>query len=158
MNAFDRLSTAGDIRAVFAARTVAHGPAMVVHARRRADDGPSRATVVVGRKVGDAVRRNRAKRRLRAALHEISAPRGLDVVVVGRPPALSMDFTTLTGEVGRLLERVGSRAAAGPGNLGDRGASGDAGASAPAGAAVAAGEAGRSLSGRASRQTAGSAA
>lgn len=114
MNDFDRLHTAGDIRAVFAARTVAHGAAMVVHARRRSDDGPARATVVVGRKVGDAVRRNRAKRRLRAALHQTTAPRGLDVVVVGRSPALTTDFTTLTGEVERLLARVSELAAAAP--------------------------------------------
>lgn len=112
MTDFDRLHTTGDIRAVFASRNVAHGAAMVVHARRRSDDGPARATVVVGRKVGDAVRRNRAKRRLRAALHQTPVPRGLDVVVVGRSPALTTDFTALTSEVARLLDRVRDRAGA----------------------------------------------
>lgn len=109
---FDRLHATGDIRAVFAARTVAHGAAMAVHARRRADDGPGRATVVVGRKVGDAVRRNRAKRRLRAALQQSPVPRGMDVVVVARSPALTTDFADLTSEVTRLLDRVSTRAAA----------------------------------------------
>ena len=111
-SAFDRLHTAGDIRAVFAARTVAHGAAMAVHARRRADDGPGRATVVVGRKIGDAVRRNRAKRRLRAALQQSPAPRGMDVVVVGRSPALTTDFAELASELTRLLDRVRTRAGA----------------------------------------------
>lgn len=111
MNEFDRLHTTGDIRAVFAARTVAHGPDMAVHARRRADNRPARATVVVGRSVGDAVRRNRAKRRLRAALHRIAPPAGLDVVVVGRSPALTTDFAELTGEMERLIARVSQRAA-----------------------------------------------
>lgn len=110
MNAFDRLHRADDIRAVFAARAVAHGPAMAVHARRRADEGPARATVVAGRKVGDAVRRNRAKRRLRAALHDAVAPRGLDVVVVGRSPALTADFLALVEEAERLLARASQRA------------------------------------------------
>lgn len=110
MTDFDRLHTPGDIRAVLAARTVAHGPAMVVHARRRPDDGPPRATVIVGRRVGDAVRRNRAKRRLRAALHRCTARPGLDVVVIGRSPALTADFEVLTDEVERLLRRVSGRA------------------------------------------------
>lgn len=111
MNVFNRLHTTGDIRAVFAARTVAHGPALAVHARRRADDGPGRATVVAGRTVGDAVRRNRAKRRLRAALDRTAVPPGLDVVVVARSPALTADFADLTDEVGRLIGRVSHRAA-----------------------------------------------
>lgn len=113
MNACDRLHRADDIRAVFATRAVAHGPAMAVHARRRPDDGPCRATVVVGRKVGDAVRRNRAKRRLRAALDHTVVPRGLDVVVVGRSAALTAGFPVLVGEVDRLIARAGERACAG---------------------------------------------
>lgn len=113
MNAFERLHRADDIRAVFAARAVAHGPAMAVHARRRSDDGPGRATVIAGRKVGDAVRRNRAKRRLRSALHQTVPPRGLDVVVVGRSAALTANFPALVGEVDRLLTRAGERACPG---------------------------------------------
>lgn len=113
MNACDRLYRADDIRAVFAARAVAHGPAMAVHARRRPDDGPCRATVVVGRRVGDAVRRNRAKRRLRAALGHTVAPRGLDVLVVGRSAALTADFAVLVAEVDRLLARAVERACSG---------------------------------------------
>lgn len=110
MNAFDRLHRAGDIRAVFAARTVAHSPAMAVHVRRRADGGPARATVIVGRKVGNAVRRNRAKRRLRSALRHAVPPHALDVVVVGRPAALTADFPDLVGEAQRLLARATDRA------------------------------------------------
>ncbi|HVM00365.1 MAG TPA: ribonuclease P protein component [Egibacteraceae bacterium] len=112
MTAFDRLRTAGDIRAVFAVRNVAQGPAMAVHGRRRLDDGPGRATVVVGRKLGDAVRRNRAKRRLRAALQHSCPPPGLDVVVVGRSSVLTADFGDLVRQAQRLLERVHARAEA----------------------------------------------
>jgi len=112
MTDFDRLQHAGDIRAVFDARTVGHGGAMALHVRRRPDDdGPGRATVVAGRKVGDAVRRNRAKRRLRAALHQTGVPRGTDVVVVARSQALTAAFPELIDEVERLLGRVGDHAA-----------------------------------------------
>lgn len=106
MSPFDRLHASGDIRAVLAARTVAHGSAMAVHARRRADDGPARAAVVAGRHLGGAVARNRAKRRLRAALAHTDAPTGLDVVVQARPRALEEDFDALQAQLQRQLNRL----------------------------------------------------
>ncbi len=108
-----RLHLAGDIRAVFAARTVVHGPAMAVHLRRREDDAPGRVAVVAGRRVGTAVVRNRAKRRLRAALHELTVPRGVDAVVVARASAVELAYPRLCAQLGEQL----SRAYAGRGTL-----------------------------------------
>ncbi len=102
-----RLHTSADVRAVFAARSLAHGSAMVVHARSQRVPGTARVTVVAGRKIGGAVRRNRAKRRLRAALQCALVPDGLDVIVVAKLPALTMDFGSLTGQLDALLAQVG---------------------------------------------------
>lgn len=113
MSSLDRLRAAGDIRAVFAARTVAHGSVMAVHARRRSDGGPLRATVVAGRQVGSAVERNRAKRRLRAALAQVEAPSGLDVVVQARSRALHEGFDVLQAQLQQLLQRVDARTRSG---------------------------------------------
>lgn len=82
---------------------------MVVHLRRRADGGSGRATVVAGRKVGQATRRNRAKRRLRAALREVGVPAGCDVAVVARASALTAPFPTLVDELHELLARGAKR-------------------------------------------------
>lgn len=82
---------------------------MVVHLRRRDDDGKGRATVVAGRKVGPATRRNRAKRRLRAALRDIGVPAGCDVVVVARAGALTAPFPSLQAELAELLGRAAQR-------------------------------------------------
>lgn len=82
---------------------------MVVHLRGRDDDGSGRATVVAGRKVGQATRRNRAKRRLRAALREVGVPPGSDVVVVARAKALTTPFPALVGELEELLTRGAKR-------------------------------------------------
>lgn len=82
---------------------------MVVHLRRRADDGGGRATVVAGRKVGQATRRNRAKRRLRAALREVGVPAGCDVAVVARVDVLTAPFPALVEELDELLARGAKR-------------------------------------------------
>ncbi|MDQ3452655.1 MAG: ribonuclease P protein component [Actinomycetota bacterium] len=115
-----RLRRRNDIRAVLAARNVAHGADMVIHASRlprsrcpagSADDA-LRVAVVAGRRVGGAVQRNRAKRRLRAALASGPLPGGLDVVVVARHSVLGADFRSLQAELAGLVERVASRALA----------------------------------------------
>lgn len=103
-----RLCADADIRAVFAARRVAHGTAVVVHGRRRADDQEGRAAVVAGRKVGGAVARNRAKRRLRAALQSIDVPPGADVVLVARPAAGKEPFEALREQLARQVTQATS--------------------------------------------------
>ena len=71
---------------------------MTVHVRERDDVGPPRATVVAGRRVGSAVRRNRAKRRLRAALGLQTLPSGRDIVLVARAGADEAPFSQLCQE------------------------------------------------------------
>jgi ribonuclease P protein component len=73
---------------------------LVVHARRTPDVS-SRAGFIVSKSVGNAVNRNRVKRRLRhlAARALPSAPFPVDVVVRALPPAastpdLAADFTS----------------------------------------------------------------
>lgn len=103
-----RLRSSQAIRAVFSEGVRGHGPSMVVHARQRdcAQADPPRIAVVAGRKVGGAVQRNRAKRRLRAAICGVGIPQGLDIVVVARPDALSVPFSALCAEFTRSLQRV----------------------------------------------------
>ena len=61
----------------------------------RAPAGPARVGVVASRaSVGDAVHRNRAKRRLRTLYrhHQHLVPPGLDLVLTARPALLRMEF------------------------------------------------------------------
>jgi len=109
-----RLTRTSDIRAVFAARHVAHGRALSVYARRRADDEQGRAAVIAGKRVGGAVQRNRAKRRLRALVRADAPQSGLDLVLVAAAPAVVAPFRDLTAEYGRLRGRAAARAAARP--------------------------------------------
>lgn len=64
----------------------------------------------VSKKVGNAVQRNRAKRRLRAAA-EIVIPSqscaGLDIVLIGRVHTLVRPFSALVTDVSRALKKAG---------------------------------------------------
>jgi len=120
-----RLTSSRDIRAVFAARNVAHGRALSVWSRVRSEGGPGRATVVAGKRVGGAVQRNRAKRRLRALLRAEPPAAGFDLVLVAAPPAVAVAFRDLVDEHARLRGRVTARLAgarSGPEDLAGRGA------------------------------------
>lgn len=67
--------------------------------------------LTVSRKVGGAVVRNRARRRLRAAacavLAEHAAP-GHDFVLIGRPATVDRPFPALLDDLATALRRVGA--------------------------------------------------
>ena len=79
------------------------------------------ATVRVGftvsRKVGNAVARNRVRRRLREIVREVipvEARAGLDYVLIGRQAALTRDFAALRRELQEALKRLKVQAVATP--------------------------------------------
>jgi ribonuclease P protein component len=82
-----RLKRPIDFKAVYAARqSVASGP-LVFYGRQRTDSGaPTRLGLSVSRRVGNAVVRNRWKRRLREAFRLLrqDLPAGFDLVVIVR--------------------------------------------------------------------------
>lgn len=99
------------LRAARAAR--APTPAFLLQARCRApDEGPSGARVgfTCTRKIGNAVTRNRAKRRLRALARAVlpeAGCAGWDYVLVGRPGAtVSADFAAMLADLRKALARV----------------------------------------------------
>lgn len=79
---------------------------MVVHCLAR-ESGVPRVGLIVGRNVGNAVVRNRVKRRLRESMRgrlEGLGPR--DLVLRALPKAGSASWTELDGDVARCLQRV----------------------------------------------------
>lgn len=102
-----RLKKQADVQRVWQeGRAFAH-PLVIL--RVRANQLPqSRAAFVAGKKLGNAVARNRAKRRLREALrpHFTHLPPGLDLVLIARGNINAVPFTELTAAVQLVLTRA----------------------------------------------------
>lgn len=80
-----------------------------LQARDRKDDAGLRLGLTVTKKVGNAVERNRIRRRLRAAARAVlpqAGKGGFDYVVVARRAALTADFSDLTGGLENTLKQV----------------------------------------------------
>lgn len=71
-------------------------------------DTPTRVGFSVSKRVGNAVTRNRVKRRLREAVRHALAdlPPGWDMILVARSAAATADYTTLNTTVRELLARA----------------------------------------------------
>ena len=85
-------------------------PGFVLLVRKRADDDDLvRVGFTVTKKIGNAVVRNRMKRRLRALVRETfpaHAIPGADHVLIGRSSGIERDYATLAGELKRALAKV----------------------------------------------------
>lgn len=85
-------------------------PGFLLQARERGDEGGFRVGYTCSKKLGNAVARNRAKRRLRAVARAVmpqAARPGWDYVLVGRPQAtIARDFTDLCADLRAALARI----------------------------------------------------
>ena len=83
-------------RRLYARGDSAVGRFVVVYARRNGT-GENRLGITTGAKLGRAVDRNRARRRIRETyrLHEDRLKRGWDIVIVARAAAIDGDFQEL---------------------------------------------------------------
>jgi ribonuclease P protein component len=113
-----RLRRRGDFQATLGAGRIYAGRTLIAFARPRPSP-PTRVGVTVSRGLRGAVRRNRARRRVREAarlrllgddsrLPQPGIP--YDVVLIARPAALAAEFASLLQDA----ERVAGRLAEGP--------------------------------------------
>ncbi len=85
-------------------------PGFVLLLRPRGDDDALvRVGFTVTRKIGNAVVRNRMKRRFRALVRDIFpeyAVPGADHVLIGRSSGIERDYATLAAELKRALAKL----------------------------------------------------
>ncbi len=108
--AYDRLTRRAQFTAAAKGRRF-HSPRMTVQAVRGAEDAGERPRfgLTVTRKVGNAVERNRIKRRLREALRlHVAADGvpGVDYVIVARRELLSAPFDRIVTDLAEGLRRA----------------------------------------------------
>lgn len=83
-------------------------PGFVLLVRQRGDDGGMRAGFTVTKKIGNAVVRNRLKRRLRALVRHVLPERGIvgaDHILIGRSDGLTRDFAKLAADLVKALAK-----------------------------------------------------
>ena len=91
-----------------------HG--LVLQALARGDAGPARIGFTVTKKIGNAVARNRARRRLKEAARLFLRDRelaGVDLVLIGRDATRGRKFADLMDDLRRALAKTGVSVAGG---------------------------------------------
>ena len=103
----DFLAAAGGVKVATAA--------FVLQARERGDSGSVRVGFTVSKKVGNAVERNRVRRRLKDIVRLAAAGTlgpGHDYVLIGRRAALALPFDRIAEEFAGALRRLAPRRSA----------------------------------------------
>jgi len=85
-------------------------PGLVLQALPREDSAPARLGFTVTKKIGNAVIRNRTRRRLKEAARLVLAAQpaaGVDLVLIGRAGTAKRDFGALQADIRRALAKAG---------------------------------------------------
>jgi ribonuclease P protein component len=107
----ERLRKRGDFLAAAAGSKVT-AAAFVLQGRVRGDAGPPRVGFTVSKKVGNAVERNRVRRRLREVVRLSDTEclcAGNDYVLIGRRGALQVPFARLREDFAGAIARIHAR-------------------------------------------------
>ncbi len=105
-----RLTRRAEFLRVAAKGRKAPMPGLVLQALKRQDDAPARLGFTVTKKVGNAVIRNRTRRRLKEAARLLLREQpvaGADLVLIGRDATRARDFAALQQDLRRALAKAG---------------------------------------------------
>lgn len=86
-----------------------HGPAFIMQILKKDDGIPFRLGLTASRRVGNAVVRNRAKRRLREMVRlflKTTPLSGVDIVLIARTAAATHDFAAMRADFEKGLKML----------------------------------------------------
>ncbi|MCK9230575.1 MAG: ribonuclease P protein component [Syntrophales bacterium] len=102
----EKIRTRSDFQAVYKKGKRIHSKSFIVLLSRN-DKGTARFGITVGKKVGNAVRRNRIKRLVREffRLNRDRFPESTDVVVIARKDLSLTGYREVASELGRIFKQ-----------------------------------------------------
>ncbi len=108
MRTYSTLKRKNDFSRLYRNSTSAKGRGAVILVRQNRT-GATRIGFSVSKKIGNAVKRNRARRRLREAVYKYNdrIKKGFDIVFVARTSDREMPFEKLVRDVGILFDKTG---------------------------------------------------
>ena len=110
MAAIGRLTRRAEFQRAAAKGRKAPMPGVVLQALPREDAGPARIGFTVTKKIGNAVIRNRTRRRLKEAARLVLADTpvtGVDLVLIGRAGTRERTFAALQEDIRRAMAKAG---------------------------------------------------
>lgn len=104
----NRITSGSDYKAVVRRGRRIVSANTVTYLRKGSAGAPARFGFIVARNVGNAVKRNRVRRRLKAASYELLAmvPPGTEVVVRALPASFEVGWPTLRAELSNALSQA----------------------------------------------------
>lgn len=99
---YESLRNSGDFRRVLT-EGARHREGGIVMVSSPGPNGPPRLGLVVSRRCGSAVRRNRIKRRLRSAADRVELQPGIDYVIIATSQVAEVPYDRLTSWLDRAL-------------------------------------------------------
>lgn len=104
-----RLKKNKEFQFVFQSGSSTANRQFVVYFKDRPEKGPFRVGISVSKRVGNAVTRNRIKRRVRELIRllEEQITEGKDYVIIARKPTAHMDYREMKGSLIHVLKRAG---------------------------------------------------
>ena len=100
-----RLRRKADIELVYREGRVVSGPLLAIRLRPNGLD-TFRFAIVAGKRIGNAIVRNRVRRRLREIARQLPIRPGLDLIFGARPEAATASFRELATAMRDLLRRA----------------------------------------------------
>ena len=107
MSRKNRLTSTTEFRRVRrTGKSYAHPLVLLIASRSKSEQ--YRFGVTASRSIGGAVKRNRAKRRMRSVLQDFDLNPGWDLILVARPGLDEAPWDKLTRAIGNLLKKAGA--------------------------------------------------
>lgn len=100
-----RVKKSKDIEKILKNHHFSKNPYFTLYIKEQNETNHFRYAISVGKKIGNAVVRNRLKRQIRAVVRKLAVKPNFDVFIVARGKALELNFEGIAKELGYLFSK-----------------------------------------------------